>query len=135
MSVEVHIVDGPIPVPLTSPALRGNQCPEPHATGATLTFEGLVRADESGRTITALDYQTYDPMAQQQLELLAQDILARHGLLAISLTHSRGRVPVGDCSLRITIHSRHRKEALAGMDELIDRLKRDVPIWKSAVSA
>jgi molybdopterin synthase catalytic subunit len=129
MSVEVQIVDGPVP-PTVAPHGR---CSESHTTGATLTFEGLVRADESGRTISALDYQTYDPMAQQQLELLASDILARHGLLAISLTHSRGRVPVGACSLRITIHARHRKESLKGMDELIDRLKRDVPIWKKPV--
>jgi molybdopterin synthase catalytic subunit len=131
MSVEVHIVDGPLPASLIS-ALR-NQCPGPHACGAALTFEGLVRANEAGRVITDLDYQTYDPMAQQQLRSLAEDVLARHGLLELWVIHSRGRVPVGECSLRVTIRSRHRKEALAAMDEFIDRLKSDVPIWKSPV--
>jgi molybdopterin synthase catalytic subunit len=131
MSIEVTIVDGPVP-PTVAPYGR---CSAASSAGATLTFEGIVREREGDRTITALDYQTYDRMAVQQLQLLARDIVSRHGLLALSTQHSRGRIRVGECSFRLTIHSRHRKEALAAMDEFIDRLKRDVPIWKMPVFA
>jgi molybdopterin synthase catalytic subunit len=39
----------------------------------------------------------------------------------------------GQCSFRLQVASAHRAEALAAMTEFIDRLKRDVPIWKSPV--
>lgn len=122
MIVRVQIVDGPLP-----PATPNGP---PPGTGATVVFEGIVRGWEAGATITALDYATYDPMAQRQLEGLARDIAGTHGLLGLHAEHSRGRVPVGACSFRLAIHAAHRKEALAAMDEFIDRLKRDVPIWK-----
>ncbi|MCC6661769.1 MAG: molybdenum cofactor biosynthesis protein MoaE [Phycisphaerales bacterium] len=125
MSARVQMVDGPLP-----PA-----APVGHAVGAgaAVAFEGIVREREAGVTIAALVYTTYDPMAERQLALLAADMVRKHGLLTLHAEHSRGRVAVGECSFRLTIHAPHRKEALAAMDEFIDRLKRDVPIWKSAV--
>jgi molybdopterin synthase catalytic subunit len=42
-------------------------------------------------------------------------------------------VPVGACSLRLLVAAAHRKPALKAMDEFIDALKRDIPIWKEAV--
>ena len=125
MIIETRILDGPLPA-----AQPSALCP---GAGALLVFEGLVRELEAERQITALNYLTYEPMAQMQLESLAADTACRHGLLGIQALHSRGRIPVGACSFRLTIAARHRKEALAAMDEFIDRLKRDVPIWKSPV--
>ena len=127
MSAEVHIVDGPLPAAPSPPLVEG--------AGAVLVFEGIVRDREGDRKIAALDYQSYDPMAQRQLEALGTELIARHGLVSVRVWHSRGRIPVGACSFRLLIAARHRKEALAAMDEFIDRLKRDVPIWKSPVFA
>lgn len=125
MNVEVSIIEGPL-----APA------PPTHATGAgsVLVFEGVVRPREGDRDIAALNYTTYDPMAQRQLERLARDVAERFGLLAIRVEHSRGRVPVGARSFRLTVASPHRKESLAAIDEFIDRLKRDVPVWKTPVT-
>ncbi|MBM4108745.1 MAG: molybdenum cofactor biosynthesis protein MoaE [Phycisphaerae bacterium] len=122
MRVEASIVDGPL-----APAAAF------HADGAgsLLVFEGVVRPREGDRDIGALDYTAYDPMALRQLERLARDVAERFGLLALRVEHSRGRVPVGACSFRLAVASPHRKESLAAIDEFIDRLKRDVPIWKS----
>ena len=124
MSITISITDGPLgPAPSW----------QPDRAGAILAFEGIVRAKEGEGTISALDYQTYEPMAQQMLEEIAGGLIQRHGLLAMHIHHSRGRVPVGQCSFRLLIASLHRKEAIAAMDEFIDRLKRDVPIWKKPV--
>ena len=103
-------------------------------SGAWVRFEGIVRPDENGAVIVALDYEAYEPMASDVLRSLAEDVLARHGLGSIEVEHSRGRVRVGECSFRLTMTAGHRKPALAAMDEFIDRLKRDVPIWKKAVA-
>ena len=74
-------------------------------------------------------------MATQQLRDLAQELAASHGLTAIIVEHSRGVVPVGQCSFRLRIAATHRKEALEAMELFIDRMKRDVPIWKRPVYA
>ncbi|MGH7131778.1 MAG: molybdenum cofactor biosynthesis protein MoaE [Phycisphaerales bacterium] len=120
----MNIVDGPL-TRTEIPAIAG--------AGAVLVFEGIARPTEDTRPIDALDYQAYEPMASNELTALASDVLTRHGLLAISVTHSRGRVPAGKCSFRLVVWSRHRREAIAAIDDFIDRLKRDVPIWKSPV--
>lgn len=107
--------------------------PATEQVGATLVFEGIVRANEQGRAIRALSYEAYEPMASDALTELARDILHKHALIAITVEHSRGEVLAGERSFRLAIHSAHRKEALAAMDEFIDRMKRDVPIWKSPI--
>lgn len=123
----VRIVDGPL-----GPADHAPPIP-PGLAGAVITFEGTVRRDESGRELVALDYEVYQPMAQTTLERLAAEISTQFDLLALQVTHSKGRVRVGECSLRVTAHSRHRAEGLAAVGALIDRLKKDVPIWKRGV--
>jgi molybdopterin synthase catalytic subunit len=124
MSVTVEILDGPLPAP---PAQR------PPGAGAVLVFEGVVREMEQGRRLDALDYQAYEPMAGTMLARIGDDVAARHGLIAMHIAHSKGRVAVGQVSFRLVVVSAHRKEALPAIDEFIDRLKRDVPIWKRPV--
>lgn len=128
MSVRTSITDGPLPA-LPHPA------PVPGGSGALLTFEGIVRGTEDERSLTAIDYQTYDPMAQTLLTRLAAEVSERHGLSSIIAQHSRGRVAVGEVSFRLIITAPHRKPALAAMDEFIDRMKQDVPIWKQIIWA
>jgi len=126
---QVAIVDGPVP-----PAPPSH---EP-GSGGLLIFEGFVRelepreGDPAAR-IEALDYQAYEPMAQNQIIRIGDELISRHALLGLSVIHSRGRVRVGERSIRVVIFSRHRKEALAAMDQFIDVLKKDVPIWKEPV--
>lgn len=126
MNISVEIIAGPLPPPSPALALAAG-------SGAVLQFEGIVRPLEDHRPLIALDYEVYEPMASHQLSALAAEIVRTHGLIAIDVRHSRGRVPVGACSFRLTIHSPHRKEALAAADEFIDRMKRDVAIWKTPV--
>lgn len=124
MDLEISITDGSLPPASPSPASYPG-------AGALISFEGIVRPHEDGRPIDALDYSTYEPMAQNMLEKIARAIGERQGLLAMRIEHSRGRVPAGQVSFRLTIAAPHRKQALAAMDEFIDRMKQDVPIWKA----
>ncbi len=124
LSITVEIIDGPLP-PLVDVPVQG--------AGATIIFNGIVRPLEGTDAIAALDYEVYSPMAQNVLESLATEMLKIHDLLAIHVWHSRGRVGVGQVSFRLHIAATHRKEAIAAMDQFIDRLKQDVPIWKHPV--
>jgi molybdopterin synthase catalytic subunit len=122
--VVVRLHDGPLPAESVAYSNDG--------AGADVVFAGLVRPLEEGRTVAALDYEVYEPMAVHVLEDLARQMLQTHQLVAIAVEHSRGRVPVGQCSFRLQVAAPHRQEALAAMAEFIDRMKRDAPIWKHA---
>lgn len=134
------IVDGPV-TPAAERQAIGAGCAlhRPGQTGATLRFEGVVRGEEPREggvgVLAGLEYQTYDPMARAMLAELAGDVAERHGLIGLAALHSRGRVEVGLVSFVLIVESAHRAEALAAMSEFIDRLKRDVPIWKRPVWA
>jgi molybdopterin synthase catalytic subunit len=125
MSVGVHIVDGAVRAEAAGSDVR--------PAGAVLVFDGVVRPIEEGRELAALEYHAYEPMATRELAALGEDVVRKHGLMGLRCVHSRGRVGVGECSMRVTIWSAHRAGALAGMGEFIDRLKKDVPIWKKPV--
>ncbi len=123
--VNVRLVSGPLPEPELSS--------RPDA-GAELIFHGRVRAGEGGREIRALFYEHYLEMAERSLDALAREIVAEHGLLELSCLHRVGEVPLGEASLRVTIRSGHRREAIDALDAFVRRLKEDVPIWKWGVA-
>ena len=125
MAVQASIHSGPLQHPPPPFPCAG--------AGAVVCFQGLVRPTENGRTIRGLCYEAYEPMAGDMLVAIGEELVGRHGLDAICAEHSKGLVLVGQCSFRLQIAGRHRQESLAAMSEFIDRLKRDVPIWKTAV--
>lgn len=101
--------------------------------GAVVHFHGVVRPEESGKMLNGLDYSSYDPMAERELRRIAEHAVGRFGLLFVGITHSRGFVAANAASLLLVVAAAHRKPALAGMDNILDMLKRDVPIWKRPV--
>jgi molybdopterin synthase catalytic subunit len=98
--------------------------------GACLEFSGVVRETENDRKIPGLSYEAYEPMARAQLEKIIRELAAKNHCEEILFIHRLDFVPVGEVSLFVRVCSRHRKASLALMDALIDRLKRDVPVWK-----
>ena len=126
MSVQVRLTDGALGKMEELPAVQGS--------GARIVFDGIVRPSEDGNEIAGLDYEAYRPMAEQQLERIGKQLVEKHGLLAMDIEHSFGHVPNFMRSFRLVIDSKHRKEGLKAMDEFIDLLKQDVPIWKRVKS-
>ncbi len=99
--------------------------------GASVEFAGIVRAGENGRVLEGLNYEAYEPMALRVLSRHLHELGSQHPCAQIHFIHRLGWVPVGETSLFVRVLSAHRQEALALVDELITRLKTDVPIWKS----
>ena len=44
-------------------------------SGASVEFVGIVRADEDGRPISALDYEAYEPMAERMMARLIEHVI------------------------------------------------------------
>ena len=107
----------------------------PDGCGAVVVFEGRVRGLEDGRPVAALAYEAYEPMTTRELRSLAESVCAEHQLPWLRAEHSTGRVGVGEVSFRLSIAAPHRAEALAAAGVFIDRMKREVPLWKVPVYA
>ena len=103
--------------------------------GAELVFFGRVRDEEEGNHISGLEYEHYTGMAEQELEKLAKETFNKFPVQEIECIHRVGFVPVGEASLRLSIFSAHRREALDAMDWFINKLKERVPIWKWGVTS
>ena len=99
--------------------------------GAVLVFEGRVRDSHEGRTVTHLVYDAYRPMAQAALERIVAELEAGGGDLAVAIAHRLGEVPAGEPSVVIAVASPHRDAAYEASRKALERLKREVPIWKN----
>lgn len=106
----------------------------PSGAGAVVRFEGRVRPEEKESIIDALDYEAYLPMAQRQMEKIVHDLANIHPCLRVRVRHRVGRVPVGEAAIIVEVCSRHRAEAFALATAFMDRVKQEVPIWKSAAA-
>lgn len=98
--------------------------------GAAVYFLGVVRDTEEGRTISALNYEAFLPMAQHQFRLLFDQAGKKWPWESVRLAHRIGRVPVGEASLWIEVVAPRREEAFAACQFIVSEMKRLVPIWK-----
>ena len=107
---------------------------DPWAGGIDL-FAGTTRAQTSadGRTLAALDYEAYEPMAMEQLRELAKEARAKWPVAKIAILHRIGRVAVGEPSVLIAVSTPHRAQAFEACRWLIDTLKERVAIWKKEI--
>lgn len=101
--------------------------------GAVVDFWGVVRAIEDDRVISGIDYEAFEKMAERQLKLVADETKEQHGLATVIVHHRVGFVPAGEASLFVRVAAQHRKAALEGCAQIVERLKCVVPIWKHPV--
>lgn len=98
--------------------------------GAVVVFEGIVRDNSGGRRTLFLEYECYEPMAIGEMARLGREIAARHAVSRVAIVHRLGRMEIGEASVAIAVAAPHRQAAFDAAREAIDRLKREVPIWK-----
>lgn len=100
--------------------------------GGECVFLGRTRAElsDSLGPLVALEYEAYSPMAIGVITRIAQDAARECDCGFVAVRHSVGVVPVGEASVLIRVISAHRNEAFVACRMIIDRLKREAPIWK-----
>jgi len=101
--------------------------------GAVVSFLGVVRGTEMGAAIAALEYESFEEMAEHQFRLLFDQIESRWPIESVRVVHRVGVVKVNEPSLWVEVVAPHRGEAFAACQWLIDEMKRVVPIWKHQV--
>ena len=64
---------------------------------------------------------------------VATEIAARDGVIAVAVSHRIGLLRVGDVALAAAVSAAHRREAFAACSDLVDEVKRRLPVWKRQV--
>ncbi|MBO0980754.1 molybdenum cofactor biosynthesis protein MoaE [Microbacterium sp. SD291] len=106
--------------------------------GAVTTFIGRVRdhdPDAAGEVV-ALEY-TAHPDAERTLRAIAEKAAGAgaSGDATIAVSHRIGHLGVGDAAVMIAVAAAHRDEAFVVCREVIEAIKRDLPVWKRQVEA
>lgn len=100
--------------------------------GAVVSFAGVVRDHDHGRTVTLLEYEAH-PSAEDVLREVAAEIAADPAVYAVAVSHRVGPLAVGDVALAAAVATAHRAEAFAACARLIDEVKSRIPVWKRQV--
>jgi len=104
---------------------------EDPTTGAVVVFGGTVRAQNRNKTVTAIDYSAYPPLAETAMRRIEDEIRARPDITACRVQHRVGRLKPGETSVYVVVRSGHRDAAFAAGRDAIDAVKAQVPIWKN----
>ena len=96
--------------------------------GAVVTFSGLVR-DEGG-TLAQMEIEHYPGMTEKALEAIRAEAMTRFSLEAAMIIHRYGPLRPGEQIMMVATAARHRGDAFAGAEFLMDFLKSRAPFWK-----
>ena len=98
--------------------------------GGHSIFLGQIRADEMPEgKVLAIAYTAYEDMALEKAFEIREEIFAKYPLTCMHIYHSLGEIKVGEICLFVFTSSKHRKAAMQACDELVERIKAELPIW------
>ncbi|MDZ5811783.1 molybdopterin synthase [Halorubrum sp. AD140] len=100
--------------------------------GAIATFTGRVRARDApddDRT-THLAFEKYEGVAAERMDAIATELTERDGVFDVRMHHRTGVIEAGEDIVFVVVLAGHRREAFRAVEDGIDRLKDEVPIFK-----
>lgn len=112
-----------------------SQCQTPRS-GAICVFVGTTRQfterKPSGTVAETeyLEYEAHREMAFEQLRMLVDETCLQWNLNSCVAIHRIGRVNICEPSIVVAVSAPHRKAAFEACETLVDRIKKEVPIWK-----
>jgi molybdopterin synthase catalytic subunit len=98
--------------------------------GAVVLFSGEVRDTNKGRPVAWLEYESYRPLAAKMIGEILQEAREKWRLHIAIAQHRIGKVMIGETAVVVITAAAHRSEAYAANQYIIDRIKREAPIWK-----
>ncbi|MCO1340163.1 molybdenum cofactor biosynthesis protein MoaE [Kocuria polaris] len=102
---------------------------ETEATGAVVTFGGIVRNHDGGRAVTRLNYSGH-PTVDARIAELAAQVAREHPGTRLWVAHRVGELAIGDSALVAAAASAHRGQAFEACRALVEAVKYAAPIWK-----
>jgi molybdopterin synthase catalytic subunit len=81
----------------------------------------------------AIDYTTYEEMALEKMHEIREAIFEKYPLTCMHIYHSLGIVKAGEVSLFVFTSSKHRKAAIDACEEVVECIKKELPVWGKEV--
>ncbi|MFV0512351.1 MAG: molybdenum cofactor biosynthesis protein MoaE [Jhaorihella sp.] len=106
---------------------------EASGMGAIVTFTGLVR-DLEGGGLEAMQIEHYPGMTEKAIAAIAQEAQTRWALGDVLVIHRHGRMTPGEQIMMVATAARHRGDAFAAAEYLMDYLKSRAPFWKKEIA-
>ena len=98
--------------------------------GAHSIFLGQVRNDKiDEQEVAAIEYTSYQEMADEKIYEIREDAFKKYSIICLHIYHSLGIVKAGEINLFVFVSSMHRKDAIDACEEIVERIKKEVPVW------
>jgi molybdopterin synthase catalytic subunit len=101
--------------------------------GAVVSFTGVVR-DVDG-TLAHMVIEHYPGMTEKALQGIVDTAMGRWNLADVLVLHRYGALRPHDPIMMVLTAARHRADAFAAADFLMDYLKSRAPFWKKETTA
>ncbi|NRA98632.1 MAG: molybdenum cofactor biosynthesis protein MoaE [Rhodobacteraceae bacterium] len=101
--------------------------------GAVVTFNGVVRND--GGDMAGMEIEHYPGMTERALGQIRDEAMSRWSLEGALVIHRYGPLKPGDTIMMVATAARHRADAFAAAEFLMDYLKSRAPFWKKEARA
>ena len=124
--VHTEVTEQPIEVSVHSAMVAGA------ASGAVVSFAGVVRNHDGGRPVTAIEYVGH-PTSAAVLARVVAEVTAASQAEAVAVSHRIGPLAIGEAALVVAVAGVHRAEAFETAMQLVDEVKRQLPVWKRQV--
>ncbi|HRD33810.1 MAG TPA: molybdopterin synthase catalytic subunit MoaE [Rhodocyclaceae bacterium] len=99
--------------------------------GAVASFVGLVRrGNDGGAEVTAMTLEHYPGMTERALQDIVAEAGGRWQCDHVRVIHRFGMLRPGDRIVFVGVASRHRGDAFAACEFIMDFLKTRAPFWK-----
>jgi len=98
--------------------------------GAVAAFIGVARDLNDGEAVDTLTLEHYPGMTESALEDICAQARRRWDVIDILVIHRVGELRPTDQIVLVIVTGRHRGEAFAACEFVMDYLKTEAPFWK-----
>ena len=104
-------------------------------TGCYVIFTGVVRGlTRDGEKVLGLYYEANESLASKVFSKIVEKAKKGIGIHDAVLYHKIGYAKVGEKVMYVGVSARGRAEAFEAIQELVNRIKKEVPIWKKEIT-
>lgn len=97
--------------------------------GAVVTFVGRVR-EFADSPDTTMELEHYPGMTEKVLTGIVNEARQRFDISRVRIVHRVGELSPGEQIVFVGVGARHRRDAFAANEFIMDFLKSEAPLWK-----
>ncbi|WP_321887462.1 molybdenum cofactor biosynthesis protein MoaE [Paraburkholderia bannensis] len=98
--------------------------------GAVACFVGTVRDLNDGSSVAGMELEHYPGMTEKALEAIVTQAQQRWPGIDVLIVHRVGKLAPLDQIVLVATTSKHRGDAFASCEFVMDYLKTEAPFWK-----